>query len=109
MKKEEPGMFLWADPPNVDVLIYKIVNENANIIYKYIKSRNIVVNGISTTSNLAGKYKSFKISIPKFYLATLLNLSFWPDSVKYKKLIEPNAKNVKSNIFIGKNYRNIKC
>ena len=98
-RREESGYFSGANPPNIDIWIYKVVNGNCNIFYNYIKSRNIKVYSISRTSNLAAKYKSFKINISKTYMKTLLDSSFWPDGVKSNKWIEPNGKGGRPNIY----------
>ena len=58
-----------------------MVDENANVIYDYNKCKNVNVNKISRTPNIAAKYKSFKINNSKSYIKVLLDPAFWSEGV----------------------------
>ena len=73
-----------APPPLIDIWIYKVLEGNVFTIKEYIEDNGIKVEGVTKTSNIDAKYKSFKATIFKTDIKKILNKKFWPMGIGVK-------------------------
>ena len=69
---------LGAPPPKCEVFVSRVKEGTEECISQYLIERRISVLKIDKVSHSESKFKSFKITIYKYDLNTLLDRSFWP-------------------------------
>ena len=98
---------LKGDPiSHVDVWIFKITEGNCEDVVSYLKSYNVDCYNIERSSHSDAKFKSFKVTICKSDLDTIMNKSFWPFGVRCKIWKNRESRNARTVSFIGSKYRN---
>ena len=78
-----------APPPPRHVLLARIVNGNEEKIQSFFDKNKVNVVGITKVSHKDAKYSSYKISLNKSDLDTVLQDSFWPRGVVCEAWREP--------------------
>ena len=83
VSSNNPGYILkGAPPPKCEIFVSRVIDGTEECITRYLIDRKIDVLDIRKVSHLDSKFKSFKVSVYKNDLNTLLNESFWPIGFK---------------------------
>ena len=92
--------FQGPPPPARYVFISRVATGNPNVVADFLNSKKIIFNKIERKSHPDSKYKSFKISMFKDQINTVLSNNFWPRGVLCKIWKEPDNRLSSDNCII---------
>ena len=104
-RKKRLRNLLGAPPPVRYVFVNRVTSGNPNILANYLNDKKVEFEKIERKSHPNSKYKSFKVTMYKDQLSTVLNNGFWPKGVKCKVWREPSS-SFASDVRFDKNRSN---
>ena len=88
----------------VNVWVYKVSKGNVNEIKNHLLDKNIRVCDVTKISKEGSKYRSFKISLPKFYVRDVLSREFWPVGIGCR-IWRDYKKDTRSRSFVSSKFQ----
>ena len=103
-RKKRLRNLLGAPTPVRYAFINRVATGNPNMIAEYLNDNKVNFEKIERKSHPNSKYKSFKVTMYKVQIYTVLSKGFWPTGVRCKIWKEPSS--ISSDVRLNKNRNN---